>query len=257
MKDREYGVLDGLVGSIIGLFWLALVVAGVWYAWPWIKAEYVELKTARRAPISMDSSEAALGALSERVANLKEALEAQAARLHILEEKERAKSGEGFAYTASLLMLERKVSSGAPFVAELSIAMKAAATDTERAKLASLEPFAPVGIANARALYLELDNAASSIIFKAENGEAGGGFIGKALLSVRSIVKVRKLSEAEPGSPQAATNETLAALDRGYITAAMRAFEPISASAAGFWERLSNSAKVREIVEDAISGSQK
>jgi len=256
MKDKEYGLLDSLAGSIIGLFWLALVAAGAWYAWPWLRAEYVKLQSERPAPISMDSGEAALGALSERVATLKEALEAQGARLHALEEKERAKSGEGFAYTASLLMLERKISSGAPFEKELSIAMKAA-TDDGRAKLAGLEPSASAGVANARALYRELDNAASSIVFKAENGDAGEGFIDKALLSVRSLVKVRRLSEAEPGSPQAAANETLLALDRGDIAAAMRAFEPISAGAAGFWERLSNSAKAHEIIEAAISGSQK
>ena len=260
MEHDRHGLLslliEGIAGFIVGLFWLAVVGLGLWYSWPYLRAEYARRFPSHSAEATLDPNAVAIGALTERIANVKEILESQALRIKALEEKERVRSGEEFAFITSLLMLERKITSGAPFVRELAVAMKAAPAP-ERAKLLELESFATGGVATAYTLQHELDSRASDIIYKASVGEASGNMFDKAWLHARGLVRIRKLHDAKPGTPQATVNATLAALTGGDVVAAFKAFELVSASAPDLWSRLSAAAKAHGIIEDAIARNQK
>jgi hypothetical protein len=249
-------IAESFIGFIIGLIWLSIAATGVWFAWPYLKAEYVKRYPERSVEMAVDSGAAAIGALSERVANLKELAQAQAERIRVLEDKERARSGEEFAHITSLLMLERRVASGAPFETELLAAMKTAPVEI-RARLAELESLAKTGTTSTRALYKKLDKLAPDIIFKAETGQTSDNILDKMWISIKSLVRVRNVGDAPSGTTEAAVNNTLLALDRGDVVAAAAAFEPISAYSSELRNKLSEAAKVRLAIEGAIARSVK
>jgi len=227
---------------------LCLLALGAWLFLreQGLRADFEALKRAH-ADLIREESERLRKEFADRAS-----LEGYAARIVRLEDQSRLKSGAANAYLAAVLVLGRRIEAGSPFERELSAALAVAPTG-EVAALEKLKPHAKAGVRNAKDLLSAYDPERA--LLRSERETASEGWIARAWLALKGLIKIRRIGAAPAGSEEESAARTQGLLESGDLPAADKAFEPLAEYEPEFASDLKAAAEAQKIAAALLASA--
>jgi hypothetical protein len=168
----------------------------------------------------LQSREADLGALNDRLAKMESALAAPKSEARVAA-AEVAQDRDGAAEAILAISLNERLNAGAAFAPELTALARLGADD---GKLSALRPFADAGAPTVAALGAAFAKIAPDLI-AAATPPSGEGVIDRLLDHMRKLVRVHKVGEVAGADVEALAPRIAAALVRGDLSAALDAYD--------------------------------